>query len=51
MEMATAQALKLGHDIKGGVKVVGDELKGVDGKVDQLIEGTSSAVSSSRMPS
>ena len=48
MEMVTAQTLELGHDIKGGVKVVSEELKGVDDKVDQLIEGTFSAVSSSQ---
>ena len=46
MEMVTAQTLELGHDIKGGVKVVSEDLRGVDDKVDLLIEGTFSAVSS-----
>ena len=39
VKLATAQTLKLAHDIKGGVKVVDD-------KMDWLIEGTLSAVSS-----
>ena len=45
MEMVAVQTLELGHDIKGGVKAVSEDLKGVDDKVDQLIEGTFSAVS------
>ena len=49
MEMVTAQTLEIGHDIRGGVKVVSEDLKGIDNKVDQLIEGTFNAVSSSQM--
>ena len=51
VKLATAQTLKLAHDIKGGVKVVSEEIKGVDDKMDLLIGGTFSAVSSSQMPS
>ena len=47
VNLATAQTLKLAYDIKGGVKVVSEELKDVDDKVDQLIEGTFSALTSS----
>ena len=49
IKLATAQTLKLAHDIKGGVKVVSEEIKGVDYKVDLLIEGRFSAASSSQM--
>ena len=49
IKLATAQTLKLAHDIKGGVKDVSEEIKGVDYKVDLLIEGRFIAASSSQM--
>ena len=49
IKLATAQTLKLAHDIKCGVKVVSEEIKGVDDKVDLLIGGTFSAVNSSQI--
>ena len=38
--MATAQVLKLAHLVKDGVEAVGDKVKGVDDKVDLVIQGT-----------
>jgi hypothetical protein len=39
VNMAAVQILKLAHLIKGGVEVVGVEVKGVGDNVNQLIEG------------
>ena len=49
VKMVTAQTFKLANDIKCGVKVVSEEIKGVDDKVDLLIGGTFSAVNSSQI--
>jgi hypothetical protein len=38
--MATAQVLKVAHRVEDGVKTVGEQVKGVDDKVDVAIEGT-----------
>jgi hypothetical protein len=39
VNMATVQILKISHDIKGGVAAVGVEVKGVSDRVNRLIEG------------
>ena len=47
VKMATAQILKVAHHIKGGVEAVGVEVKDVGDRVNQAIEGTFSALTTS----
>jgi len=42
--MATAQVLKVAHRVEDKVKTVGEQVKGVDTKVDVAIEGTLSTL-------
>ncbi|KAH9166811.1 hypothetical protein EDB89DRAFT_2101116, partial [Lactarius sanguifluus] len=41
MQMAIVQVLKVAHHVKDGVQTVGEQVQGVDDKVNVAIEGTS----------
>ncbi|KAH8986844.1 hypothetical protein EDB92DRAFT_1818112 [Lactarius akahatsu] len=40
VQMAIVQVLKVAHDVKAGVQTVGEQVQGVDDKVNLAVEGT-----------
>ncbi|KAH9041212.1 hypothetical protein EDB85DRAFT_1832260, partial [Lactarius pseudohatsudake] len=40
LQMAIVQVLKVAHDVKAGVQTVGEQVQGVDDKVNLAVEGT-----------